>query len=272
MGTAFLYGNGGGSNLNFKVVGGTSGPASPVENTVWVVTDAAISKWDFRAEGNPSWAEPEGTVFITSSTDPVNIHFNAIKNATKGIRIFLQLLGCIQYSAGAWRKREAYIYQGGVWKQFSNVALYLYNNGDQCTNVSGGWDAYAYKRSDDTAVTEVAPTVAKNSSSITVTHYSSWENYTSGALLTNASIDVTNYGSLSINVTAVTLSDASEGLKLFLTNTKSNNLTIIASLDLTATGIKTLNISSVSGACYVGIYCQGTNSPASVTFNQVYLS
>ena len=272
MGTGFLYGNGGGSNLNFKVVGGTSGPASPGENTIWVVTDAAISKWHFRAEANPSWAEPEGTVFITSSTVPANIHINAIKNANKGNMILLQLLGCTQYSAGAWRKREAYIYQNGVWRQFSSVALFLYNNGDQCTNISGGWDAYAYKISIDTAVTEVAPTVAKDSSSITVTHYSSYENYTSGVLLTNASIDVTNYNSLSINVTAVTLSDVNEGLKLFLTNTKSNNFTMIASLDLTTTGIKTLNISSVSGACYVGIYCQGTNSPASVTFNQVYLS
>lgn len=38
---------GGGAGLNFKVVGGTSAPASPKENTIWVNTDDEITGWVF---------------------------------------------------------------------------------------------------------------------------------------------------------------------------------------------------------------------------------
>ena len=52
--------SGGGSSgaaLNFKVVGGTSAPANPSENTIWVNTDTPFNAWEFSAE-NPAdvWA------------------------------------------------------------------------------------------------------------------------------------------------------------------------------------------------------------------------
>ncbi len=40
---------GGGNPLNFKIVNGTSAPASPKENTIWVKTSTAITSWDFSA-------------------------------------------------------------------------------------------------------------------------------------------------------------------------------------------------------------------------------
>ena len=44
-----IYVLGGGENLNFKVVGGTTEPSNPKENTIWVNTDTAITSWDFSA-------------------------------------------------------------------------------------------------------------------------------------------------------------------------------------------------------------------------------
>lgn len=41
---------GGGAELNFEVVGGTSAPASPKENTIWVNTDTEITSWVFSAK------------------------------------------------------------------------------------------------------------------------------------------------------------------------------------------------------------------------------
>ena len=38
-----------GNDLNFKVVGGTSAPSNPKENTIWVNTSTAITSWDFSA-------------------------------------------------------------------------------------------------------------------------------------------------------------------------------------------------------------------------------
>lgn len=41
---------GGGTSLNFEVVGGASAPASPKVNSIWVNTDTAISSWHFGAD------------------------------------------------------------------------------------------------------------------------------------------------------------------------------------------------------------------------------
>ena len=43
---------GGGADLNFKVVGGTTEPSNPKENTIWVETEEKIPSWIFSAE-NP---------------------------------------------------------------------------------------------------------------------------------------------------------------------------------------------------------------------------
>lgn len=53
MGQAFLHGAGsGGAALNFKIVGSTTEPSSPKENTIWVNTDTKIPLWAF-GDGNP---------------------------------------------------------------------------------------------------------------------------------------------------------------------------------------------------------------------------
>lgn len=44
-----IFNESGGMSLNFKVVGGTSAPSNPKENTIWVNTSTAIHAWDFSA-------------------------------------------------------------------------------------------------------------------------------------------------------------------------------------------------------------------------------
>lgn len=46
-------GGGAGAGLNFKVVGGTTAPSNPSENTIWVNTSTTISSWSFSSE-NPN--------------------------------------------------------------------------------------------------------------------------------------------------------------------------------------------------------------------------
>lgn len=38
-----------GDGLNFEVVGGTTQPANPKENTIWINTDVEITRWYFSA-------------------------------------------------------------------------------------------------------------------------------------------------------------------------------------------------------------------------------
>lgn len=49
MAQAFLHG-GGTDPLNFKVIGGTSAPANPRENDIWVNTNTPVIGWDFCTE------------------------------------------------------------------------------------------------------------------------------------------------------------------------------------------------------------------------------
>lgn len=58
MSDCFIIRRGGGAGLNFKVVGGTTQPTNPKENTIWINTDAEITSWAF-APVDPYVAETE---------------------------------------------------------------------------------------------------------------------------------------------------------------------------------------------------------------------
>lgn len=122
-----LEGFGGGSSpLNFKVVGGTSAPASPKENTIWVNTDVPITSWIFSAT-EPE-APAEDMIWFTTGTAS-NAEFNALKK--NGLMVYP--VSARQYIGGAWVTKDAQIYKDGQWKNFM---VYLYNNGIEYTNVA----------------------------------------------------------------------------------------------------------------------------------------
>ena len=119
----------GSGGLNFKVVGGTSQPASPKENTIWVNTDTGITSYIF------SITEPEspvdGMVWISTGTSsPVG--FNALKK--NGIQVYP--ISAKQYISGAWTDVTAKSYQGGEWVYWWNGEIYT--NGFEWTEHTGG--------------------------------------------------------------------------------------------------------------------------------------
>ena len=113
MGTCFLHGNGGGAALNFKVVGGTTQPASPKENTIWVNTETAVTGWyiSLTAPASPA----EGMVWIEEGIQS-DTSLNALKkNAAMIFPICAQ-----QYISGAWVDKTTKIYQNGAWISFTD--------------------------------------------------------------------------------------------------------------------------------------------------------
>lgn len=105
---------GGGGGLNFTVVGGTTQPGNPKENTLWVNTQTDISGWVFSPEepGEPA----EGMVWIelgTASPAP----FNMLKKNS----VYVYPVSCRQYISGTWSNVYAYIYQNSAWVQFSST-------------------------------------------------------------------------------------------------------------------------------------------------------
>lgn len=141
--------SGGGTALNFRVVGGTTAPANPAENCIWVNTDTPITSWIFSAT-EPSPAEA-GMVWISTGTSS-NIEFNALKK--NGIQVYP--LSAKQYVSGAWVAKTAKSYQGGAWR---SLIRWLYNKGDECTDITGGWG---------NNIMPGGGTVTKNTDSITI--------------------------------------------------------------------------------------------------------
>lgn len=109
MAEGFITRRGGGGigGLNFEVVGGTTQPTSPKENTIWVNTDIAITEWVF------SSAQPTGSDgmvwFYTSTVSPAA--FNALKkNELQIYPIYAK-----QYIDGTWVDVQPKTYQNGNW-------------------------------------------------------------------------------------------------------------------------------------------------------------
>ena len=110
-----------GAGLNFKVVGGTTKPSSPVENTIWFNTSNAITCWTF-SPSEPS-TPIEGMVWInTGGID--RYAFNALKKN----ELYVQPSSVQHYINSAWHPAEdAQIYQGAQWHEF--FSGYLFDNG-----------------------------------------------------------------------------------------------------------------------------------------------
>lgn len=156
MGTCFMYGNGGGSDLNFNVVGGTSQPANPKENTIWVNTGTTISGWVFSSTTPVSPAE--GMVWISTGASST-VEFNALKK--NGIQVYPT--SAMQYVSGAWVSKTTLVYTSGEWNE---LATYLYSMGDECTALTGGWYSEAKLQSSTSTATATAPTITRGTTYI----------------------------------------------------------------------------------------------------------
>ena len=119
--------------LNFTVVGGTSAPSSPDENTIWVNTSVSISSWIFSAT-QPS-SGTSGRVWINTGISSPGA-FNALKNNS----MWTCPVSAKQYINNVWVDKEAKIYQNGKWVSW---ITYMIKQGVDQTGVTGGWEAKA---------------------------------------------------------------------------------------------------------------------------------
>ena len=107
--TVPLYGFGsGGTSLNFKVVGGTTEPSNPKENTIWVNTDTEITGWYFASKQPEDMKEGEVWVSTGKSSTAA---FNALKK--NGIQLYP--IYAKQYVSGALVDKTAKSYRDGEW-------------------------------------------------------------------------------------------------------------------------------------------------------------
>ena len=126
----------GGGGLNLKVVGGTTQPENPRENTIWINTDTAITGYVL----SPTQPETvaEGTVWLKTADTGTEI------NVGKKNPVLLHVADGKLYTGGAWANAEGWAYANGSWQQFAWERFYLFRDGLDNTEVTGGWTNSGY--------------------------------------------------------------------------------------------------------------------------------
>ena len=230
-------GAGGGSPLNFKVVGGTTAPANPKENTIWVNTEREITYTLFMP------FDPEhvmnGLVWIRTGTTGA-VSFNALKK--NGIVIFP--ISVKQRINSKWVDKTAKIYLGGVWKDF---ITHFFVNGDECTDLTGGWVTAIY----DNDASRISATKTISGSEMQFRTYGdAWREAT---LKTTNAIDLTPYKTLYFKVTYDVYGNGEAVHEVGVFSSGKNRL---ASTKVTkdTPGIYSVNVEGIYGSYCIGIF------------------
>ena len=221
MGKGFKHGasGGGGALLDFQVVSGTSAPASPKENTIWVKTSTPITLWHI-GPNEPDAAA--GAVWVQTDVAS-SFAFNALKKNS----LMVYPAACKVWNGAKFAPADASIYQGGNWVQFS-IAWdgTLFNDGDQYEAVTGGW-------------------ANASGNTLAASFYSNTS--FSEPVRTEKMVDLTDFDTLYVTYTGVTKS-AHFGV------TKTKDLTLAsqyAASKPASVGTVALDVSGLTGEYYV---------------------
>ena len=241
-----------GHELNFTVVGGTTEPENPTENTIWVSTDQAITGWVF--SHNLPDSPFEGMVWIVNGVSNAR-EFSAVSD----VELRVQIAGAKQYISGAWALKTVLVYQNGAWV---STNLFLYHSGDECADVTGGWKSARYA----TDKTSVAGTVSKNS-----THIKLSTNAQDVQAYPAYRIDLTDYRTLHVNVSSVYEEiNWRYGIHVRSAIGTTTSASNAAYVNVNGAGEYTLDVSSLNGDYYICIGLWSVNSQY-MTFDKVWL-
>lgn len=240
---------GGSGGLNFKVVGGTSEPTSPKENTIWVNTDTGITSYIFSATEPES--PVEGMVWISTGTSSF-VGFNALKK--NAIQVYP--LSAKQYVSGAWVDVTAQSYQNGEWVYWY---LAIVQNGVAKVDFSGN------------VRNTTAMTVTNENGYIKVTSINST---TSGAA-TAEKHDVTKYNTIEVDVDVKVIGSyfaigLSKALNASSADATESNMVVKTKTVKTGRQTLTVNIEDYSGEYYVSTLMYGLASVSKTMEYHIY--
>lgn len=238
----------GGGGLNFKVVAGLDQPGSATENTIWLKIPS-MTGWIIAASQPEELTE--GMVWISVGTESA-VEFNALKR--NGIQVYP--LRAKQMVGGTLVDVEAMSYQNGEWVKW---VTYLYNFGDKCTDITGGWQ-FVSTRGGCTV-----GSYTDNGESITLNGSASAMQSTS--YCTEDAVDLTNVTKLWIN--AIEASGSYLWFKVGTTVSMGNG---VVRSDGCPVGPSYIDVSNLSGAYYVAIEVYSDKAKnGSLTFDQIWM-
>lgn len=279
MGVCFLYGNGGSGEkdrLNFRVFGGLTAPESPKENDIWVKTSLAIPNGSvfFSEYISTFWlGVSNGGLYIPMVASNSGLTKSTGMNCVVGTGYLAEfnvnLIGCQQKVDGAWKSRDAWIWHGSQWHQFSSTQYTIFNAGG-ATDYSGGWNAYAYK-SQSSGSTPKAPTFTLGAT-IDISLYGQYA-YNMGTVFSEAAIDLTKYSTLVIEIASTQTGGEDGGFSCGVCAAKQNNWTPVATATNVGAGTHSIDISSLSGSYYLSLSLGGVGQghTAKAVINRIVL-
>lgn len=226
MGQCFLYGNGS-AGAGLTIVSGLTEPVKPKENMIWVKSDKAGKKYVF-AEDAPE-APAEGLIWFSATGDGIITQANV-------------------YGDGVWNRVDAYMYLSGAWVHIASAVVYLYNKGDTCDAVSGGWEAARWYI--NSGATGSVPGLTYGDSSLTV-RYTGGE----GLLETRASVNLDKIRKVCAVISGNTSTNSylavstGSGERGFPPNQKASKSLFNGTVEL--------DVSALSGNYFVGFRVRG---------------
>lgn len=250
---------GGGAKPNFSVVGGNTRPTSTKENLIWIKTDATITSITIDA------IQPiatTGAVWIRNHLLSA-VGFDSFNGKINGIQTSVRAepVQCLQYQSGVWTIKEAEIYQDGTWKDF---VTYLYNLGNEFENITGGWQRRAFKYI-YTDFDAAYVTLYKQASSMRA-YLGTTFGSVAGVVETINTIDLTNYGLATINVTNLYNPDRTFAHLVFYTSDD-----VVKKYAPIHNGLNEIDISDVAEECKVavGLAVNERNSHIDITWDRI---
>ena len=232
-----------GVELNFEVVGGTTQPSNPKENTIWVNTSTTITSWVFSIEQPTS---PSNGMMWFSTGEYSTVPFNALKNNNMQI----------------WEEKTTKSYQNGEWQSWVRY-LYIYKSGDLT-----GWDSQGAAIWNECEGNP--PSISYDNNMLTIVESVSYPEggNSRGVAYTTNVFDLTPYDVMYLEITNV----ENPGYEIYLAVVGNNSGDEYASVDCNSTGTKTIDISNVNDECYltVWLYSAVNQGDGLVSFSNIY--
>lgn len=220
---------------------GTTQPASPKPNTLWLNTTATLGRLAVQAYAPATIdgaALAAGDVWVhTTARGAVAITHNGIAYIVHSASV---------YTGSAWAYVAARYYDGTAW---ATLGLHLLHNGDYCASVTGGWNLY----------------YTGGYSSVVLT--ANGLEYSNGAMAANwgaqtaAAVDLTQYGYLLyigyhnsyIDAAAYPTLVGAGNTQMALANSATNIYSALATINTIGAYAVAIDIAALNGTYKVGI-------------------
>ena len=168
----------------------------------------------------------------------------------------------------------ALTYRGQVANVTLSYALWLYNKGDLCSAVTGGWNSNKWQ----TSWYSRTGTMTKNANSITLSGQS-WGTLDTSPrqaieAITQNKINLSGYSTLFINVLSSPSSSAAADTLLSVKDSYAASPSSSVKLQLAGagTGLLSLDVSAITGSYYVSVSLgAGAAGTHTTIFDEVYL-